>query len=162
MEETLDIQALWRAGTSVSEIARVTGSNRRTVRRLIHQGAPSPRAPRLVSSKLDPFRDYLLQRLLQDQVTNAAVLFDQIRERGYAGGRSILWEFLHPLRELAADRVTVRSKPHRASRARSTGAFCKPGFTRAVYRRSTAWGCGSSTFKAQPSPPTGEGSISAR
>jgi len=57
MEETLDIQALWRAGTSVSEIARVTGSNRRTVRRLIHQGSASPRAPRLVSSKLDPFRD---------------------------------------------------------------------------------------------------------
>jgi hypothetical protein len=26
MEETLDIQALWRAGKSVSEIARVTGA----------------------------------------------------------------------------------------------------------------------------------------
>ncbi len=61
-----------------------------------------------MSSKLDPFRDYLLQRLLQDHVTNAAVLFDQIRERGYARGRSILWEFRHPLRELVADRVTVR------------------------------------------------------
>src|SRR2546427_578723 len=65
MEETLDVQALWRTGKSVSEIARVTGRNRRTVRRLIHQGAASPRTPRLVSSKLDPFRDYLLQRLLQ-------------------------------------------------------------------------------------------------
>src|SRR2546426_8460225 len=72
MEETLDVQALWRTGKSVSEIARVTGRNRRTVRRLIHQGAASPRTPRLVSSKLDPFRDYLLQRLLQDHVTNAA------------------------------------------------------------------------------------------
>ncbi len=67
MEETLDIQALWLAGKSVSEIARVMGGNRRTIRRLIHQGAPSPRAPRLVGSKLDPFREYLLQRLLQDK-----------------------------------------------------------------------------------------------
>src|SRR2546428_7243583 len=99
-KETLDIQALWRAGKSVSEIARVTGRNGRTVRRLIHQGASSPRAPRLVSSKLDPFRDYLLQRLLQDQGTNAAVLFDELRQRGYAGGPSILWEFLQPLRDL--------------------------------------------------------------
>jgi hypothetical protein len=55
MEETLDIQALRRAGKSVNEIARITGRNRRTVRRLIHLAAPSPRAPRLVSSKLDPF-----------------------------------------------------------------------------------------------------------
>src|SRR5690348_155206 len=90
MEETLDVQALWRAGKSVSEIARVTARNRRTIRRLIHQGTPSPRAGRLVPSKLDSFREYLLQRLLQDKVTNAAVLFDEIRERGYTGGRSIL------------------------------------------------------------------------
>jgi len=100
MEETLDVQALWRAGKTVSEIARATGRNRRTIRRLIHQGVPQPRTPRLVASKLDPFREYLLQRLLEGKVSNAAVLFDEIRERGYTGGRSILWEFLHPLREL--------------------------------------------------------------
>jgi transposase len=98
MEERLDVQALWRAGKTVSEIARTTGRNRRTIRRLIHEGVPQPRTPRLVSSKLDPFREYLLQRLLEGKVSNAAVLFDEIRERGYTGGRSILWEFLHPLR----------------------------------------------------------------
>ncbi len=84
MEETLDVQALWRAGKSVSEIAWLTGRNRRTVRQLIHQGKPSSRAPRLASSKLDPFSEYLLQRLLQDKVTNAAVLFDEIREQHVA------------------------------------------------------------------------------
>ena len=36
MEETLDIQALWRAGRSVSEIARVTGRHRRTIRPVLH------------------------------------------------------------------------------------------------------------------------------
>ncbi len=108
MEETLDMQALWRAGKSVSEIARVTGRNLRTIRRLLNQGVPKPRVARLVNSKLDPFRDYLLQRLLQDKVTNAAVLFDEIRAQGYAGGRSVLREFLHPLRSLLEDRTTVR------------------------------------------------------
>lgn len=131
MEETLDIQTLWRAGKSVSEIARTTGRNRRTVRRLIQQGAPMPRAPRLVTSKLDPHREYLLQRLLHDKVTNAAVLFDEIRERGYTGGRSILWEFLQPLRELAADRVTVRFETPPGKQGQvDWGTLRKPGLKR--------------------------------
>ena len=127
MEETLDVQALWRAGKTVSEIARATGRNRRTIRRLIHQGVPQPRTPRLVASKLDPFREYLLQRLLEGKVSNAAVLFDEIRERGYTGGRSILWEFLHPLRELLADRATVRfeTPPGRQAQV-DWGMFRKP------------------------------------
>jgi transposase len=128
MEETLDMQALWRAGKTVSEIARITGRNRRTVRRLIHQRGPTLRAPRVVTSKLDPFRDYLLQRLLNDKVTNAAVLFDEIRERGYTGGHSILWEFLHPLRELVVDRATVRYETPPGKQAQvDWGTFRKPG-----------------------------------
>lgn len=131
MEETLDIQALWRAGKSVSEIARLTSRNRRTVRRLIQDGARPSRAPRFVSSKLDPFREYLLQRLLQDKVTNAAVLFDEIRERGYTGGRSILWEFLHPLRDLVADRLTVRFETPPGKQAQvDWGTLRKPGLKR--------------------------------
>jgi transposase len=131
MEESLDIQALWRSGKSVSEIARVTGRNRRTIRRLVRQGAPAPRVPRLVSSKLDPFRDYLLQRLLQDKVGNAAVLFDEIRERGYTGKRSILWEFLHPLRALLEDRATVRFETPPGKQAQvDWGMFRKPGLKR--------------------------------
>ncbi|HTE83507.1 MAG TPA: IS21 family transposase, partial [Dehalococcoidia bacterium] len=127
MEERLDVQALWRAGKTVSEIARTTGRNRRTIRRLIHQGVAQPRTPRLVSSKLDPFREYLLQRLLEGKVSNAAVLFDEIRERGYTGGRSILWEFLHPLRELLVDRATMRfeTPPGRQAQV-DWGMFRKP------------------------------------
>ncbi len=131
MEETLDIQALWRAGKSLSWIARVTGRNRRTIRRMVRQGAPQPRAPRLMRSKLDPFREYVLQRLLQDKMSNAAVLFDEFRERGYTGGRSILWEFLHPLRGLLEDRATVRfeTPPGRQAQV-DWGSFRKPGLKR--------------------------------
>jgi len=70
MEEYLDVRDLWRAGKSISEIARLTGRDRKTVRRLVQGKAPEPRAPRWVGSKLDPFRDYLLQRLLQDKANN--------------------------------------------------------------------------------------------
>jgi transposase len=127
MEEYLDVKDLWRAGKTLSEIARVTGRDRKTVRRLVRDQAPGPRAPRVVSSKLDPFRDYLLQRLLQDKVTNAAVLFDEIRAQGYAGGRSILWEFLHPLRSLLEDRTTVRFETPPGKQAQADwGTFRKP------------------------------------
>ncbi len=57
MEEYLDVRDLWRAGKSLSEIARLTGRDRKTLRRVVREGPPGPRAPRLVSSKLDPFRD---------------------------------------------------------------------------------------------------------
>lgn len=127
MEEYLDVRELWRTGKSISEIARLTGRDRKTVRRLVQGKTPEPRAPRVVSSKLDPFRDYLLQRLLQDKVSNAAVLFDEIRARGYTGGRSILWEFLQPLRSLLEDRTTVRFETPPGKQAQADwGTFRKP------------------------------------
>lgn len=42
-----------------------------------------------MSSKLDPYREYLLGRALNDEdpVSNAEVLYDEIRAQGYEGGR---------------------------------------------------------------------------
>jgi len=139
MEESLDVRDLWRAGKSLSEIARLTGRDRKTLRRIVREGAAKPRAPRLVSSKLDPFRDYLLQRLLQDKVSNAAVLFDEVRERGYTGGRSILWEFQHPLRSLLEDRATVRFETRRANKGRWTGDVPKAGAQTGAGLCADAW-----------------------
>jgi len=117
--EFMDIHEAWVKGKSVSEIARVTGRDRKTIRRLLQGKAPAERKPRQVASKLDRFREYLLSRMLgDDPVTNAEVLFDEIREQGYDGGRSILKEFMAPLREVSA------SQDHRTFRdaTRSTGA----------------------------------------
>lgn len=67
------------------------------------------RKPRAVSTKLDPFCEYLLGRMLSaDPVSNAEVLYEEIREQGYQGGKSVLREFLHPFRQLARERATVR------------------------------------------------------
>ena len=128
-EEWLDIQEAWLRGGTISEIARSTGRDRKTIRRLVREGPPGPRAPRQVASKLDEYREYLIERLLgPDKVTNAAVLFDEIRERGYSGGRSILWEFLRPLRPLVEDKATVRfeTPPGRQAQV-DWGVFKKSG-----------------------------------
>lgn len=131
MEGYLDVVELWRQGRSISEIARCTGHDRKTVRRLVEQGPPGPRAPRQVSSKLDPYREHLIKRLIEDKVTNAAVLFDEIRALGYEGGRSILWDFLRPLRGVLEEKVTVRFETPPGKQAQADwGEFKKPTMRR--------------------------------
>lgn len=96
-----DILSLKRQGLSNSEISRLTGFNRRTVRKYLEQpGIPqySPRPPR--AGKLDPFKEYLQQRV-QAGVWNAVVLLRELKERGYTGGYSILKEYVQPLRQTA-------------------------------------------------------------
>lgn len=128
-EEFMDIHELWIRGKSISEIARHTGRDRKTVRRVLQEGGPPARKPRQVTSKLDPFRNYILARMLdeEDPVTNAEVLFDEIRERGYSGGRSILKEFVRPFRELAKTKATARfeTPPGRQAQV-DWGSFKKP------------------------------------
>ncbi len=57
-------------------------------------------------SKLEPYKPYLGERL-QAGVWNARVLLRELRERGYAGGYTILTDFLRPQRQ-AAWTVAVR------------------------------------------------------
>jgi hypothetical protein len=42
----------------------LTARDRKTIRRLLREGGPKPRAQREVSSKLDSDRQYLLGRML--------------------------------------------------------------------------------------------------
>jgi hypothetical protein len=63
-EEFMDVHEAWVRGKSISEIARLTGRDRKTIRWLLREGAPKPRAQREISSKLDPYRQYLLGRML--------------------------------------------------------------------------------------------------
>ena len=149
--EFMDVHEAWIRGKSVSEIARLTGRDRKTIRRLLLEGGPKPRKPRQVTSKLDPYREYLLGRVLgDDPVTNAEVLYDEIRERGYQGGRSILKEFLHPFRELAQEKVTRRFETPPGKQGQvDWGVFKKPerkrvqgfvmtlGWSRAMYLEFT-------------------------
>jgi predicted transcriptional regulator len=51
--EFMDVHEAWVRGKSISEIARLTGRDRKTIRRLLREGGPKPRAQREVGSKLD-------------------------------------------------------------------------------------------------------------
>lgn len=102
-----EIQELKRQGLSISQIAALTGFNRRTVRKyLAHPATPryGPRAPR--PTLLAPFAPYLNERL-QAGVWNAVVLHRELQARGYTGSYSAVKRYLQPLRQQAAA-VAVR------------------------------------------------------
>lgn len=96
-----------RDGLSITDIAELTGFDRKTVRKWLREPGPpryGPRAPR--GSKLAPYTAYLDERL-NAGVWNAVILLREVRERGYTGGYSILKAYLHPKRQ-AARAVAVR------------------------------------------------------
>jgi len=96
-----EIQELKRQGLSIRRIGELTGYDRKTIRKYLQSGGQPVYGPRPGQpSKLDSFKPYLEERM-KAGVWNAVVLLREIRERGFAGGYSILKEWLHPQRESA-------------------------------------------------------------
>jgi transposase len=127
-EESMDIHELWVRGKSISAISRLTGRDRKTIRRLL-EGGQRQRKPRELLSKLDPFREYILTRMLaeEDPVNNAEVIYDEICAKGYTGGRSILKEFMQPFRQMSKQKVTERFETPPGKQAQvDWGSFRKP------------------------------------
>ena len=90
-----------RRGEGVRAIAKQLGCSRNTVRRYLREADArryKPRAPR--PSKLDPYKDYLRQRVEQARPRwiPATVLLREISEHGYGGGISQLKAWLAPLK----------------------------------------------------------------
>jgi transposase len=79
-EDDVEIHALARRGWSVSAIARHTGRDRKTVSKyLAGPGEPRERAP----SCLEPFREYLVARLLEDVHVDGTVLYREVAGLGF-------------------------------------------------------------------------------
>src|SRR5690606_17217217 len=78
---------------------------------------PRPQRP----SKLDPYKEYIMQRLAEG-VDNCVVLLREIRQQGYTGGYTILKDFVRPFRRRAVAGPRCGSKPPQVSRRRSTSA----------------------------------------
>ncbi|MFY9724280.1 MAG: hypothetical protein WB579_16055 [Bryobacteraceae bacterium] len=103
-----DIEELKRQGLSIRAISRLTGFDRKTIRKyLLQPEGPPVYGPRPAQpGKLDAFKPYLEERL-KAGVWNAQVLLRELRVRGYGGGYTILKDWLHPQRA-SAQTVAVR------------------------------------------------------
>lgn len=87
VERRFMIRELYRKGVTISEIARRTGHDRKTIRAALQgplQPATPHRAPR--PKKLDAFMPYLEQRI-QDGVVNCNKLCAELCSQGYTGSR---------------------------------------------------------------------------
>jgi transposase len=78
-EDDVEIHALARRGWSVSAIARHTGRDRKTVRKYLAGDRPV-RGP--APSCLEPFRDYLVARFVDDAHVDGTVLFREVAALG--------------------------------------------------------------------------------
>lgn len=103
----MNIKMMYENGVSISEIARRLGRDRKTVRKWLISDGPPRKIQRRRPSKLDPFKDYILERM-QQGVLNASVIFDEIKDQGYAGGTTILRDFMQPYRPVLQGRATIR------------------------------------------------------
>ncbi len=98
--DLLMIHDLYRQGLSIQEIARATGQDRKTVRKYLKSGLEppvyGPRAPR--GSLLNPYKDFIRERLQATPQLSAVRLDREIRALGYGGGHTIVKDFVRAVR----------------------------------------------------------------
>jgi len=107
----MEILQLKKDGLSVSAISRITGADRKTVRKVVdREGAPLPRRRRggvQRGHKLEAHAEYLDGRMAQG-VYNAVVLFEELRGRGYSGGMTVVRQYIRPFRPKVTGYATLR------------------------------------------------------
>jgi transposase len=101
------------AGLSIKEIARRTGRDRNTIRRALRSQRPPryARAPR--PSKLDPFRVEIHRLLREDGRLPGQVIRERLQELGYAGGKTILDDYLREVRPIITPPRTFQRTVYR-------------------------------------------------
>jgi len=122
---------------SIRRIARQLHMDTRTVQKYLHSPVPVPvHRPR--PSKLDPFKPLLAELLEQDPRAPGSVILQRLQGAGYAGGHSILREYLQRVRTTgSAPRAFVRMEPAAGERFEIDwghfGALDYQGDTRKLY-----------------------------
>ena len=98
VEEFLVIRDLHHQGLNISQISRETGYHRNTVRKyLAAQTMPIPASRRIRPSKLDPFKEYIQQRI-RDYPLSAARISREIQEMGFSGKCTIVKDYIREIR----------------------------------------------------------------
>ena len=110
LAELMMILDLHRQGLSVSAISRACGIDRKTIRKYIERGieapAYTPRAPR--ATVIDPYADFLRQRVAAYPGLTAQRLFRELKALGYEGGYTTVKVFLRDVSPPAEKGYEVR------------------------------------------------------
>lgn len=82
---SVDIHALHRQGITISEIARRTGHDRKTIRSYLRGDREPGVRKRAAPDVFEPFTDYVTARLIEDPHLWAVTLLDELRPLGFEG-----------------------------------------------------------------------------
>lgn len=108
VEDRFMMKNLHRQGMSISDIARETGHDRKTVRQALAEPLLCKRPPsQAVRYQLGPYVEYIKKRI-DEGVLNASKLYVEIQGQGYTGSRSQLRAFVQPFRIVRQTQATVR------------------------------------------------------
>ena len=84
-EDDVDIHVLKRQGMTISEIARRTDHDRKTIRAYLAGGRTPGKRKRADPDRFDKFVAYVTARLTEDPHLWAATLLDELRPLGFQG-----------------------------------------------------------------------------
>jgi transposase len=103
------VKELVREGVPKQRIADELGCSRTTVYRLAALSEPPHYERHPAGSQLEPFKDAIADMLREDEAVPATVVREHLQRRGYAGGITILKDYLHELRPLYRTRDWQRT-----------------------------------------------------
>jgi len=114
-----EVKALHKQGVSQRAIAALTGLHRDTVHRYLN----TSELPEIVRphrrSKLDPYKEFLHQRWAEG-ARNVTHLVAELREQGYRGSETIVFDYLRPLHEQPEWLEAYQRQQQRASQGMPT------------------------------------------
>ena len=125
------LQELQRQGLTIQAIAQRTGLDRKTIRKYLRQGleppvyGPRQRRPSLLA----PYYDYLKGRLSAYPELSGCRLHRELRELGYAGGYTILTDYLRTIRPPVSSGFEHRFETRPGEQAQVDFAYFKTMFT---------------------------------
>lgn len=103
------VRELVREGVPKKRIAEQLGCSRTTVYRLAGLAEPPCYERRAAGSQLEPFKDAVADMLDEDEAAPATVIRERLQRRGYAGGITILKDYLREVRPLYRTRDWQRT-----------------------------------------------------
>lgn len=135
------ILELHQQGLSVSAIAQRTGQDRKTVRKYISNGLVMPRyTPRAArAGVLTDFEGYLEDRVARWPELSGARLLREIRELGYAGGATVVKDFLKGVRPAMTAPFEVRYETPPGQQAQVDFAHFETLFTDEPSQSRRVW-----------------------
>ncbi|MCT8338414.1 IS21 family transposase [Methanoculleus sp. Afa-1] len=108
VEEFFVIRDLHHQGLNISQISRKTGYHRNTVRKyLAAQTVPTSAPRRTRLSKLDPFKEYIQQRICEYSLS-AARICREIQDMGFDGKCTIVKDYIRTIRPQAPVQAVLR------------------------------------------------------